>query len=198
MPIKPKKSKQCKQCDKVFQLFNSLQKVCSPKCAAEYGKEVERKKTEKINRKAARELKTNKLSFRIAQAQIWFNKFIRLRDKNQACISCDRIDSDIKNRVGGKWDAGHYKTRGAFPELRFEELNAHKQCKSCNGGAGKYSKKDSTVSKEYRERLIKKIGLDKVEWLEGPHEPKNYTVDQVREIERTYKRKCKELESNEF
>ncbi len=92
MPIKPKKCKQCKQCGKVFQLFNSLQKVCSPKCAAGENLITMILKREKQNRKEARELKTNKLSFRIAQAQIWFNKFIRLRDKNQACISCDRID----------------------------------------------------------------------------------------------------------
>ncbi len=46
---------------------------------------------------------------------------------------------------------------------------------------------------EYRIRLIKKIGLDKVEWLEGPHEPAKYTIDDLKELIVKYKAKCKEL-----
>jgi hypothetical protein len=93
----------------------------------------------------------------------------------------------------GKYDCGHFKTVGGFPELRFEELNAHKQCKKCNGGAGNFTRKDASVSKEYRKQLIKKIGLDKVEWLEGAHEPKKYTCAELKAIELLYKQKLKDL-----
>jgi hypothetical protein len=93
----------------------------------------------------------------------------------------------------GQYDCGHYKTVGGFPELRFEELNASKQCKKCNGGAGNFSKKDTSVTREYRINLIKKIGLDKVEWLEGKHEPKKYTCEELKAIEKYYKQKLKEM-----
>lgn len=134
----------------------------------------------------------------IKDAQMWFNKFIRLRDANKLCISCDRTIGEIEGndgwKPGGAWDAGHYLTRGAHPELRFEELNCHKQCKSCNAGSGKFSAKSRTVGERYREKLIDKIGLPMVEWLEGPHKEKKYTIDDLKEIIVTYKAKCKELQ----
>jgi len=98
-------------------------------------------------------------------------------------------------KVGGSWDCGHFLTVGAFPELRFEPLNAHKQCKSCNGGSGKYTRKNKTVGTDYRERLVQKIGLTKVEWLEGPHEPAKYSIGDIKEIIKEYKAKLKELKS---
>ena len=105
-----------------------------------------------------------------AEAQAAFNKYIRARDYSAPCISCGRskqeIESDQGWKVGGCWDAGHYKSRGAKGQLRFTLFNCHKQCKSCNGGSGKFSKKEATVSKQYRVNLIEKIGIKKVEWLD--------------------------------
>ena len=84
------------------------------------------------------------------KVQVKFNAYIRERDKGLPCISCSRMDHEITElgRPGGNWDAGHYRSRGASPELRFEPLNCHRQCKSCNGGAGQYTRKDHTVQKE--------------------------------------------------
>ena len=48
---------------------------------------------------------------------------------------------------------------------------------------------------EYRKNLIDKIGLDKVEWLEGPHEQTNYTADDLWKIRDEYKAKLKELKA---
>jgi len=93
---------------------------------------------------------------------------------------------------------GHYLSVGAHPELRFEPNNAHLQCTRCNGGAGKYgnfNNKGETVAKNYRINLIKKIGQAKVDWLEGPHEAKNYTIDDIKEIKSLYKQKLKELKA---
>jgi hypothetical protein len=33
---------------------------------------------------------------------------------------------------------------------------------------------------EYRSNLLKKIGLQKVEWLEGPHDPKKYVIEELK------------------
>jgi hypothetical protein len=126
-------------------------------------------------------------------AQAMFNKFIRMRDADKSCISCGR--EHVEWTLGGSWDCGHFRSVGAAPELRFEELNAHKQCKSCNGGSGKYARKNHTVSAEYRVRLIERIGLAKVEWLEGSHEPKRYRIDELIAIRDLYRRKAKELKA---
>jgi len=85
-------------------------------------------------------------------------------------------------------------TVGAYPELRFEKLNSHKQCKSCNGGSGKYTKKNHTVANQYRINLINKIGIEKVEWLEGPHQAKHWSIEDIKEIKKMYANKAKELE----
>jgi hypothetical protein len=39
----------------------------------------------------------------------------------------------------------------------------------------------------YRAELIRRVGLAEVERLEGPHPPRKYTVDDLREIRDTYR-----------
>ena len=76
--------------------------------------------------------------------------------------------------------AGHYRTVGAHPELRFEPDNVHKQCnRNCN-------KAKSGNLTEYRKNLVKKIGLKRVEYLEGPHKAKHYTIEDIKDIKKKY------------
>lgn len=130
----------------------------------------------------------------MVEAQASFNAYIRARDESQGlpCICCGEYGDGLHGR-GGEWDAGHFLSRGAYPELRFVEINCHRQLKSCNAGSSKYAKKGRTVREGYRERLIQRIGLDKVEWLEGPHELPKYTIDELKAIKAEYKAKLKEL-----
>jgi len=89
-------------------------------------------------------------------ATIVFNRWIRERDCNwgiSECISCGiyRYYEDIQ--------AGHYMP-STYSELRFNELNVNSECARCNCGDDKH-----LIG--YRTNLIKKIGLEKVEWLES-------------------------------
>ena len=153
--------------------------------------------TKKKHAAEKREFKANDRRIRMPAAQKAFNAYIRKRDEGKPCISCYRPSHEIEQndgwKPGGCWDCGHFITVGAAPELRFVEVNAHKQCKSCNGGSGKFTRKNQTVSKMYRVKLIEKIGLMDVDWLEGPHDAKKYTVEQLKEIELKFKKKLKEL-----
>lgn len=194
------KTKTCKCGEKYIQ-YTSFQNKCV-KCLAEVGRKSVQKDREKAQKAFRAETRRRKAELKprskwLSEAQKVFNKYIRIRDRHESCISCGRNHEEVEStdgwKPGGAWDCGHWLSRGAHPELRFDELNAHKQCKSCNGGSGRFTKKNSTVSKDYRERLIKKIGLDAVEWLEGPHEPKKYTIDDLKEIIKVYKQKIKEL-----
>lgn len=124
----------------------------------------------------------------IPRVQVDFNAMIRERDYHEPCISCERFDHEIpEHHTGGKWDCGHFLSVGSHPELRFEPLNAHKQCKQCNrdksGNAGKY-----------RLGLMKRYGIETVGWLEGPHEPKKYTVDDLRNMAAQYRSEKRRLE----
>lgn len=171
-----------------------MQVVCSNiQCAITEGQ----KSQKKANRKELREYKEKNKTYnqRIKDAWAPCSKFIRLvRDLNEPCISCGRYDHEIKEYLhGGKFDAGHYLGKAAHPALRFHPDNIHKQCKSCNGGAGQYAKKNHTVTQAYRINLIAKIGIDRVNYLEGHHVAQNWTHDDLIDIKEYYKARYKLL-----
>lgn len=119
------KMKKCKECDRKFTLFNSLTQVCSIDCAIQYAKnnKVQERVRRQLTKIAKEKIKTR--SEHLKEAQAAFNAFIRERDRKQPCISCERYHK-------GQYHAGHYRSVGACPELRFCELNVHKQCSACN------------------------------------------------------------------
>ena len=176
---KNNKKKKCKSCGKLFTQFNSLAVVCSVDCSIQYAKDNNvQERTRRALYKIAKERVKTRSEY-LRDAQTAFNAFIRERDKNELCISCGRYHD-------GQYHAGHYRSVGACPELRFCELNVHKQCSACNN-----HKSGNIV--EYRINLVKKIGVEQVEWLEGSHEPKKYTIEQIKKIRAEYQLKLKEL-----
>ena len=178
--MKPKKCKVCKA-DYVPQKMG--QRVCSPECALSLAVS-QRGKAEKVARVKERRADKEKLKTRsdwMREAQAAFNLFIRLRDADEPCISCGRHHT-------GQYHAGHFLSVGARPELRFEERNVHKQCSACNNHLA-----GNIVL--YRKALFSKIEAGGVDWLEGPHEPKKYTIDDLKQIKVTYTAKVKELKA---
>ena len=195
MVIKPKR---CAYCRKIFEPTLPGAKVCRPECAAAYAEKA-RIKSEKTTQTAQnRDLKAAKLaikplSYWRVRATTAFNKFIRLRDHDQPCISCGKTAFEVEWQPGGLWDCGHFMSVGHAPELRFEEKNAYKQCKKCNGGSGRYAKKNKTVADSYEENLRKLKGDEIVDWLKGSHEPKHYKIPDLKEIEAKYAKLAREL-----
>lgn len=119
------------------------------------------------------------------EAQTAFNAFIRFRDKDMPCISSGKPLS--QEAIGGGFDAGHYRSIGSAPHLRFNENNVHGQSKQDNRyGAGR--------AVEYRIGLIARIGLEAVEALEADNAYHKWTADELKAIKTTYKEKLKELQ----
>jgi hypothetical protein len=190
---KPPRPKRCKNpaCGISFPPQRLGQAVCSPKCGLaikDVNQEKARKSLAQIDR---REIKVRKEKLKsradhLREAQAAVNEFVRLRDAHLPCISCDSMPSDHDLITGSRWDAGHYRSVGACPELRFEPLNIHRQCVKCNRNL-------SGNAVEYRIRLVKRIGADKVDWLEGPHSARKYTVDDIKTIKAEYRALTREL-----
>lgn len=169
----------CQVCRAEYKKWRISQKVCgSVECAEEFAKR-QREKSERRELMARKQAIKSRSEW-LKEAQVAVNAYIRERDRHEPCISCGRWHQ-------GQWHAGHYRTVKAAPELRFNELNIHKQCAPCNGPM-------SGNIVEYRIRLIQKIGLAKVEWLEGKHEPAKYTIEDAKRIKSEYKAKLKELQ----
>lgn len=190
--IKPKKCK-APGCGKHFKPTMTTQKVCSVDCARAIAKcpklqRVAARAIAQQNRKES-QARREKLKTRrehMAEAQTAFNAYIRERDAGLPCISCESLPSDHDLITGSRWDAGHYRSVGACPELRFEPLNVHRQCVKCNRNL-------SGNAVEYRIRLVKRIGADQVEWLEGPHEALRLTIEDLQAIKALYRQKLKDL-----
>ena len=186
-PIKPKKCR-C-GCGRTFTPQSSTQVAYGWECALKIAEKarVKREQAEKkIERKTIKEAK-EKLKTRrdwMKEAQAAFNQYIRLRDQlaGHPCICCDRpLDWS-----GNATDAGHYRSVGSAPHLRFDERNVHAQAKQCNHwGAGR--------AVDYRIGLIKRIGLEQVEYLEADQTPKKWTADQLKEKRDQYRIKSSEL-----
>jgi len=121
--MKPVKPKKCRECSEMFEPKHRLQVVCCLDCAIKYGKKLKEKKWKKEKAEIKERLKTH--SEHLQELQVIFNTYIRLRDTGSRCISCDV-------KLTGKFDAGHYYSVGAYPNLRFNENNVHGQCVHCN------------------------------------------------------------------
>ena len=196
---KTPRTKKCRNCGKSFNPFSSIAVACSPKCAIDLVEERKEKmsiKQSKLDRKATRERKQalKSKSDWLKECQTAFNAFIRARDVGNVCISCGKSKEELKINHIISMVCGHFLSVGAHGELRFNALNAHLQCTRCNGGAGKYgnfNNKELTVTQNYRARLIDKIGQAKVDWLEGPQQAHNLTVEDIKEIKQYYKEQIK-------
>jgi len=179
------KQKTCKSCRQKFVPSRPMQTACTPACAVAIAERKRQKQAQQdaaMQRRATRQ-RLERIKTRaqwLKEAQTAFNAFIRARDAARPCVSCGRHHN-------GQYHAGHYLSVGSSPALRFEEINVWKQCAPCNNHL-------SGNAVLYRRALVELIGVDKVEWLEGPHEPKKYTIDDLKAIKAEYIRKRKEIE----
>lgn len=180
------KPKKCavRTCRTPFVPSQTFQTWCSPECGlviARAKQDKERKALAQVERreiKAAKERIKSRGDY-LREAQTAFNAWVRERDAQLPCVSCGRHHQ-------GQFHAGHYRTVAGSPELRFEPLNVWKQCAPCNN-----HKSGDIVN--YRLELVRRIGAEQVEWLEGRHEPKKYTIDDLKAITAEYRAKLREL-----
>lgn len=176
------KQKECKHCGACFVPVRPLQGVCSPICAARL---VRTAKKEVAERDKARKEKLKSIRELLAEAQTAFNAFIRARDAGLPCICCGKPFEPQK--PGGSVDAGHFRSQGAAPQLRFDENNVFAQRKNCNRPGG-------TTYSAFREGVVGRIGLEAVEALEADDSIPKWDRDALVAIKATYRSKLKDLQ----
>jgi hypothetical protein len=151
-----------------------LEKVQAARIKAQTKKATAERKETKIALSALKGL-----SYWEGRAQHQVNKFIRLRDEGQPCISCGITYSTV-------WQAGHFLSVGAHSTLRYVEDNIHRQCVQCN------LNKSGNVG-PYRIRLLAKIGETRLDALEAWHAPVKSTVEDCQSIETAFKARVRTL-----
>ena len=170
--------KTCPICKVEFKPRKPLQKVCSLPCALEDSK-IKRSKSEKAAaRKARKEWHESNMTIamRARETQKVFNRYIRVRDQGQPCISCGIMH--------GQMHAGHYRTTRAAPILRYRTDAVFLQCAQCNA-----HKSGNQV--EYRKALVARYGPVKVEILDLTNDQPHFTHEYLKRLARIYRKKTK-------
>ncbi|EMC8549147.1 recombination protein NinG [Pseudomonas aeruginosa] len=192
LPTRQAKLRKCQNpaCGQEFTpRFSSTQKACSPACALAIKDKHAKPARKAIADRERREVRVRKEKLKsrsdhLREAQQAFNEFIRWRDRiaGHACISSG-LPLDWS---GNQTDAGHYRSTGAAPHLRFNENNCHAQRKLDN----RYLSGNAV---DYRVGLIARIGLAAVEELEADNSVRKYTVEDLKAIKAHYRAKVREL-----
>lgn len=187
--------RKCKSCGNYIRNFvvTPIGAFCSYESATKYGyankykgKEIKAKEQRKKDVKRKEKLKT--VGDYVKEAQAAVNKYIRARDRHKPCVSCGSMPAD---RIGGAFDAGHYRSRGSASHLRFNLLNIHKQCVKCN-------RFKSGNAVDYRIELINRIGLHNVEKLESDNEPRKFTINYLKRLKKIFNKRARFYLSNEL
>ena len=173
------KQRKCKasDCEEMFEPRNMQHQTHHYLCAMAYTKELKERRMAQDKRKAVKEFKQSDKSELKKVAQQTFNKYIRLRDKDLPCISCDHDGKRQRH-------ASHFRPVGRNSQHRYNEDNCHSACSICNSHL-------SGNLLPYRIALIEKIGIERVDALESDNSTKSYSVDELKEIIDTYKSKIK-------
>ena len=169
--------KSCKKCGEIFTPFRTTDNKCYVCKKTDQALKNLAKIKKDVTRKQREDLLT--VSDYLKLAQQVFNKWVRMRDKDQPCISCGK-------KLGAKYDAGHFWSAGGHSAVRFHPDNVHAQCVTCN-----QHKHGNLIA--YREGLINKIGWDGYAWLESfAHDTKKWEKEELKELIKKYKKLLKE------
>lgn len=178
--MKPRKPrpKKCKICKCVFQPERPLQACCSFACAM---KKVYKDRDRKKKRDLAKRRKEGRTRTEwLDAAQIACNKYIRKRDENMPCIVCGTFHE-------AKYSAGHFFTRAARPDLRFNPNNIFKQCFHTNN----FTSVDT--AEKFRANVIARIGQEEFDKLQVVGRS-DWSIEEIQEIEKEYKTRLKQLD----
>lgn len=196
--LKQPKPRKCPICSTEYIPRSSLQKVChNYRCAIAFNKKRdeelaarEQRKQERLQRDELRQ-RREKLKGQAdweKEAQAAFNRYIRWRDFGKGCASHDGpLISNSNYLTGSAVDASHYRSRGAASHLRFNVFNVHAACTRCN-------RQLSGNAVEFRKRLIKRIGLERVERLEADNTSRKFDIEYLKRVKAIFTRRARHYE----
>lgn len=149
---------------------------------------AERKAKDRVER-AADKRKREALKPRakwLAEAQAVCNRYVRTRDaaRGYGCISCG---AKPEAKFGGAMDAGHWRSVGSAPHLRFYLPQIALQCVKCNRYLG-----GNAV--EMRKGLVERLGLEKVEQIASMQHVAKFDIDYLKRFKSVMGKRLRRLE----
>lgn len=187
MRAKPPKPRKCKVCKAQYTPTKPMQTVCGIGCAKALAQsarvKAERRKAIQERRDTRARLESIKPRAKwMAECQEIANRYARVRDAKDGCISCDRPAS-----WNGQWHGSHFRSVGAASAVRLNLWNIHKACSICNHHL-------SGNIAEYELRLIAKIGAEKVEWLKAQNQLVRHDIEYLKRYKKVMGKRLRRME----
>lgn len=159
-----------------------------------YSKEDQLNRSGGLSPHDMQKYKDKSMGWMKAKAVAVCHEYIRERDRDGdhfTCISCGNIKVIKKEQGQSNYHAGHFKSAGEYPMLRFDEVNINGQCQQCN-----YFKSGNLQL--YTESIIKKWGraeYNRIQMMASYNKraPKKWTKIELVDIIKTFSKKLKDL-----
>jgi hypothetical protein len=153
---------------------------CGPECrikwaaanAPKFKQKADRERKADTRRRKAK-LNETDLKWQKKRTKDAVNELVRLLDANQPCIVCNGFDCGQRS----EWDAGHYLTKAAHPELKFDPRNIHRQCSLTNTASNRPSHTEASIRQKFEAGIIGRYGMPFLLWLKGHHPQVKYTCE---------------------
>lgn len=185
----------CRYCSTIYKPARPMQpgRVCnSTECQATFALEAiekqrkQRAKAERIAEVADRKRVKARLDrlrpgYLEGKAQDAINAYVRVRDHEYGCISCDKPAT-----WDGQWHAGHLIPRGRSSFLRFDLRNINKQCSQCNHREG-------GMVAEHERGIIDRYGQERLDFLKAAPRSRRYDDDYLIRLAAIFRRKTRIL-----
>jgi hypothetical protein len=176
----------CKTCQKpIIGRRNKLQTTCVY-CVLRvaYAKDKALRQDRRETKAKLEALKTRSDWSR--EAQIAVNRYIRLvaMSKGEGCYTCGNRPDQAFGHV---YDAGHFRSVGSAPHLRFWVPQIRLQCIPCNRHQG-------GKALDFRRALVAEHGAVWVEELESRQELAKFSIDYLKRIKRVFNKKARRQE----
>ena len=182
-------SKVCKTCRTRFDPMPVGAITCSVECAESFAVS-KRGKAEKIaavkERKAdaVKRASQKSRSKWLAECQAIVNKYVRLRDleRGLGCVTCG-----AKPKGSHPFDAGHLRSVGSAPHLRFMTSQISLQCVPCNRHQG-------GRALIFRQAMVQRRGGNWVEALEAMQGLAKFDIPYLERLKSVFAKRCKRME----
>ena len=177
------KPRKCSQCGTLFAPLRAMANVCSPVCAYKLVKTF--RAAEKVALKK-RKADIKPRSKWLAECQAIVNRYVRILalSREHGCYTCGATPAQ---KFGGTYDAGHFRSVGSAPHLRYWIPQIKLQCIPCNRHKG-------GMALAFRRALVVDHGSEWVERLEGMQDIAKFSVAYLARFKVVMGKKLKRLE----
>ena len=185
------KQKKCRACKSAFMPSRPMQVACGPMCGLEIGRKKRLKEEAKAARAEKVETRQKRVALKprakwLAECQAIVNRYVRILalSRGQGCYTCGATPAQ---KFGGTYDAGHFRSIGSAPHLRFWMPQIKLQCIPCNRHKG-------GMALAFRRALVEEHGADWVARLEGMQDIAKFDIPYLTRFKAVMGKKLRRLE----